>query len=939
MRYRFPPLERRGVIAGWRGGQIATVATGLLCAVLALRAGPSAAGVVAAVIIVSAAVALAFWPVAGRTGEQWLPLVVRWAWAGAAGRRRQLHPGPRRGVPVAVDVETVPPSLEAWRCEPQRGPLGGRRTPFDGLEIEAVAVDPALPSVTMGVVVDRPGRALTAVLALRGNSFALLGPDDQDAWVGAWARGLASLAREGCAVHRVQWVETCLPDDGAAVHGYVDERAVLGAETPAGASYRALVDESSPVTRRHQVVLAVTMRPARAVRLVRAAGGGLQGSGALLAREVDALRRALEGAEVIVDGVLGPGALGAVLAEPWRSAAEGTPPPIEDRPPGTPWPMAVEASWDAVRTDGVWHAVYWIAEWPRVEVTPDFLGPLLFAPLRRSLSLVMEPVGPVRAAREVAQSRTADLADGELRRRGGFLVTARHTRERESVEARDTELADGHAQFRFSGYLTVTADSRDELTAAASALEQAAGQARLEVRLLYGQQDAALLCGIPVGRGLASSRLPPGLPAHVATTRHLGAAYPLVSEAGLGHEGVLIGRDLLGGSFVYDPFSLYGQGVVTNPNMVVIGQIGRGKSSFVKSYLWRQAVFGRNAWVVDPKGEYGRLAEAWGVVPLSLRPGGTIRLNPLDTAASGDGPSGTDPVADGRRRRTTLTASLAVACLGRDLLPRERAAVDAAVGAAEDRARDGAMDAPTLPQVVEALLDPGAEAASALRTTRTDLMEEGRDVALELRRLVHGDLRGMFDGPTTDGLRLDGPLVVLDLAAVYHSPALGVLMACAAAWLQHAVSSGRHRRVLLVVDEAWAILGNLGVARWLQTSWKLSRALGVANMAVLHRLSDLAAVGAVGSEQVGLAEGLLADSETRVVYAQSPGEVARTGELLGLTATEAELVTELRRGTALWKVGRRSFLVEHRLAAGERWLADTDEAMSEPFGVRPEPPR
>ena len=44
---------------------------------------------------------------------------------------------------------------------------------------------------------------------------------------------------------------------------------------------------------------------------------------------------------------------------------------------------------------------------------------------------------------------------------------------------------------------------------------------------------------------------------------------------------------------MYDPFALYRQGVVTNPNLVVVGQIGRGKSSFVKSYLWRQAVFGR----------------------------------------------------------------------------------------------------------------------------------------------------------------------------------------------------------------------------------------------------------------------------------------------------------------------------------------------------------
>ncbi len=429
--------------------------------------------------------------------------------------------------------------------------------------------------------------------------------------------------------------------------------------------------------------------------------------------------------------------------------------------------------------------------------------------------------------------------------------------------------------------------------------------------------------------GPGGAGLPPGLPAHVATTRHLCAAYPLVAEAGLGHRGVLIGRDVLGGSFVYDPFALYRSGMVTNPNMAVIGQIGRGKSSFVKSYLWRQAVFGRSAWVIDPKGEYGPLCEAWDVVPVALRPGGPVRLNPLDTGGP-DRSSADDGDREGAAlRRTSLTASLAVSCLGRDLLPRERAAIDAALGAADAAAVSASMPAPTLPQVVDALLDPGADAAAALRTTRTDLVEDGRDVALELRRLVHGDLRGMFDGPTTGGLRLDGPLVVLDLSAVYHSPALGVLMACAAAWLQSAVRAADRNRILLVVDEAWAILGNLGVARWLQSSWKLSRALGVANIAVLHRLSDLMSVGAAGSEQVGLAEGLLADSETRVVYAQSPGEVARTAELLGLTATEADLVSTLRRGTALWKVGRRSFLVEHRLGTAERWLVDTDHAMAD----------
>ena len=115
----------------------------------------------------------------------------------------------------------------------------------------------------------------------------------------------------------------------------------------------------------------------------------------------------------------------------------------------------------------------------------------------------MEPVSPARAARQVAQARTADIADGEMRRRGGFLVTARHTREKEGVEERDTELADGHAQYRFTGYVTLTADTRPELATARAALEQAAGQSRIEIRLLYGEQDVAFACGLPLGRGLS----------------------------------------------------------------------------------------------------------------------------------------------------------------------------------------------------------------------------------------------------------------------------------------------------------------------------------------------------------------------------------------------------------------------------------------------------
>ena len=80
----------------------------------------------------------------------------------------------------------------------------------------------------MGVVHDRAGRTLTAALSLRGGSFALLGADEQDRRVGAWASVLSSLAREGSPVHRVQWVAASFPDDGQGLRSYVAAEAVPG---------------------------------------------------------------------------------------------------------------------------------------------------------------------------------------------------------------------------------------------------------------------------------------------------------------------------------------------------------------------------------------------------------------------------------------------------------------------------------------------------------------------------------------------------------------------------------------------------------------------------------------------------------------------------------------------------------------------------------------
>jgi hypothetical protein len=227
------------------------------------------------------------------------------------------------------------------------------------------------------------------------------------------------------------------------------------------------------------------------------------------------------------------------------------------------------------------------------------------------------------------------------------------------------------------------------------------------------------------------------------------------------------------------------------------------------------------------------------------------------------------------------------------------------------------------------MLDPDPELAATVHTDASGLAQDGRLVALELRRLVEGDLAGMFDGPTSPGLSLDAPVVVLDLSAVFASPALPLLMTCATGWLQAVLAGGGGPKRLVVVDEAWAVLHDLATARWLQATFKLARAVGVANVAVVHRLSDLRAAGAAGSTQRRLAEGLLADAETRVIFGQAASEAESTRQLLHLTLAERDLVARLPRGVALWKVADRSFLVEHHVGRLEADLVDTDAAMRE----------
>jgi type IV secretory pathway VirB4 component len=378
------------------------------------------------------------------------------------------------------------------------------------------------------------------------------------------------------------------------------------------------------------------------------------------------------------------------------------------------------------------------------------------------------------------------------------------------------------------------------------------------------------------------------LATHWATSRDLVRLRGLDHDAGTGLLGRPLGRAARGGAFVLDPVDAYRAGLVTNPNVVVAGAIGAGKSTVVKMTLARALDQGRLAVVVDPKGEYGDLARASGREPVRLGEEGWC-----------------DPLPEGDREARDLLAAIVAGALGSALSVAQRYELEEAW----DR-----LGAPRPTRVLRALAEvlqrgPG----------------RGGDLALALRRVVDGDLAGLFDGEGPP-LRLDSELTVIDLSAQWEGEGLAVA-ALAAFAAARRLATQRDAPGYLVLDEAWAVLGDPSALAWLRGSWKLARSRGLAHVAVLHRFSDVAAVGDAGSAQRSRAAGLLRECETAWLLRQPPEEAQELAPALGLSGSETALLSRLGRGQALVRYGPHRSVVEVRPDARDREVIDTDAAM------------
>ncbi|MCU1363996.1 MAG: hypothetical protein JWM55_1824 [Acidimicrobiaceae bacterium] len=382
---------------------------------------------------------------------------------------------------------------------------------------------------------------------------------------------------------------------------------------------------------------------------------------------------------------------------------------------------------------------------------------------------------------------------------------------------------------------------------------------------------------------------------HWATSVDLGSLRLPAHDAGTGLKGSSLGESQYGSLFVLDVFDAYGAGLVSNPNVIVAGSIGAGKSTVVKMQLERSLQRGRRAVVIDPKGEYAALAALHGARPIALGRDGWC-----------------DPFSSDDREGVALLRALLASAQGSPLSADQHFAVD-------EVWRQLPTPRPTrVLWTLFQLVSPRLEGASS---------DAGRSLALLLYRFIYGDLAGLFDG-ADEPLRFHGDLVVLDLAAQWASNSLSVAVLSAVAASQQ-VLGRTGERGHLVIDEAWALLADAEALRWLQGSWKLARARGLAHVLVLHRWSDVAAAGDAGSAQRERAQGLLRECETAWLFREPPDEAREMARALALSAREESYLTALPKGVALVRYGAHRSVVRVRPEESDFSYIDTDVSMRE----------
>ena len=468
----------------------------------------------------------------------------------------------------------------------------------------------------------------------------------------------------------------------------------------------------------------------------------------------------------------------------------------------------------------------------------------------------------------------------------------------DAEELRDQLQVGAERFFRYGLYVTIYADSMDELGFVQHTIETLFGQQLVYSKVASSQQEQGLNSTIPQMSDQLQIR-------RNMNTGAISTSSPFTSADLTQEKGVLYGINMHNnGLVIFDRYSL------ENANMVVFAKSGAGKSFTVKLEALRSMMLGADILIIDPENEYQKLSDAVGGSYIRLSLSSDTRINPFDLPRVIDSDEADDAL---RANLVTLHGLLRLMLGGSQvtangqvmagLTPAEEADLDqglidtyARVGITSDPLTHNSTP-PTISDLYDTLLHMGGT---------------GPQLAQRLRKYTTGTFAGIFSQQSN--IDINNNMVVFnirDLEDELRPVAMYIV-------LSHIWNITRtiQKKRMLVVDEAWQLMKYDDSANFLFSLAKRARKYYLGLTTITQDVEDF-----MGSK---MGRAIVANSSMQLLLKQSSSAVDVLADVFKLTEEERKRLANFPVGQGLFFAGQNHVHIQIIASDTETGLISTN---------------
>ena len=478
----------------------------------------------------------------------------------------------------------------------------------------------------------------------------------------------------------------------------------------------------------------------------------------------------------------------------------------------------------------------------------------------------------------------------------------------DAEELRDQLQLGAEKFFRFGFYITLYADSLDELNFVRNKVETMLGQQSIFSKIASAQQEQGLNATVPqLSDNLQIRRN--------MNTGAISTSFPFTSADLTQENGVLYGVNMHNnGLVIFDRFTL------ENANMVVFAKSGAGKSFTVKLEALRTMMMGADVVIIDPENEYQKLSDAVGGSYIRLSLNSDTRINPFDLPRVIDSDE-----ADNALRANIITLHglfrlmLGGTSRGQQigLSPAEEADLDQAL--IDTYARAGITSDPlthnSTPPTITNLYD-----------TLVHMGGTGPQLAQRLRKYTTGTFAGIFSQQSN--IDINNPMVVFNIRDL-EDDLRPVAMYIVLSHVWNIVRTDQKKR-MLIVDEAWQLMQYDDSANFLFSLAKRARKYYLGLTTISQDVEDF-----MGSK---MGRAIVSNSSMQLLLKQSTSAVDVLSDVFKLTEEERKRLANFPVGQGLFFAGSNHVHIqiiasdtEHKLITtnpGEKSVRRNDNGMT-----------